>query len=208
MKFKFQSKDSFFFYCFQVEIEAGKWDRIKTKGNEFFKSISIPGISHIATTKNYLLKLVWIVLILVIFGFGVQNISLAVIDYYNYDKITNIERVTPQNVTFPAITACFKGYNQSYYYKNNSVNITFVNSLSLNVSLIKNFINQSFFFKTNEKDVGNHLDFFTIPRLDLDCFRFNAATNKSVELFKTSSYEDYFRVYFRKYFISIIIMFE
>jgi len=45
-------------------------------------------------------------LILLTFGLGFWNIGLAVTDYYRYDKITNIERVTPINVTFPAITIC------------------------------------------------------------------------------------------------------
>ena len=148
--------------------------------------------------------MVWVALILVIFGFGVQNISLAVTDYYNYDKITNIDRVTPQNVTFPAITVCSWGYFQKHYYRSELVTTSRVYPNSHNVSLIKNYIVNSVFPRTTEKHVRNHLDFFTIPRLNHDCVRFNAVTNKSVELFKASSSEDYFRVKFCNYFIQEI----
>jgi len=61
---------------------------------------------------------------LVIFGFEVQNIFLAVTDYCKYDKITNIERVTPQNVTFPAVTVCARGYDREYFYTNKSVHVS------------------------------------------------------------------------------------
>ena len=91
--------------------------------------------------------MVWVALILVIFGFGVQNISLAVTDYYNYDKITNIDRVTPQNVTFPAILVCFECYAQEYYYRSEFVKFNSIMQNDLNVSLIKNFLYDSSFFK-------------------------------------------------------------
>jgi len=42
--------------------------------------------------------------ILAVFGYGFENISQAVADFYKFDVITNIERVNPENVTFPAIT--------------------------------------------------------------------------------------------------------
>jgi hypothetical protein len=121
-----------------------------------------------------------------------------VTDYYNYDKITNIERVTPQNVTFPAILVCFECFGQEYYYRNESVKFDSILQNDLNVSLIKNFLYDSSFFKNeNFTVVDNLLDFFIIPGRNeraLDCLRFNAVTNKSVELFTASSSEDFFQV--------------
>jgi len=54
--------------------------------------------------------------ILGVFGFGFDNISQAVADYYKYDKITNIERVNPESVTFPAIIICTsEGYSREHF---------------------------------------------------------------------------------------------
>ena len=137
-------------------------------------------------------------LILVIFGCGVQNISLAVTDYYNYDKITNIERVTPDNVTFPAITLCTWIYQQEYYLQNKYVSTSFIPTTSLNVSLINGFITDSYFSGIS---ANKWLDFFTIPKLNRDCFRFNAIANKSVELLRAKSSTDGFQVHLNNYFI-------
>jgi hypothetical protein len=58
--------------------------------------------------------------------------------------------------------------------------------------LFSNNINQIFI------DVKNHIDFFKIAHpvkgQFLDCLRFNAITNRSVELFKANSIEDHFRI--------------
>jgi len=73
------------------------------------------------TTESYLLKLLWTVLILCAFGFGFDNISQAITDYYKFDKITNIERVAPENVTFPAITVCIEPRYFRDHYLNDSL---------------------------------------------------------------------------------------
>jgi hypothetical protein len=88
----------------KVPTKKAKWSKVKAKTTEYFKTISIPGVSQIVTSESYLLKLLWTVVILAVFGFGCDNISQAVADYYKFDKITNIERVYQVNVTFPAIT--------------------------------------------------------------------------------------------------------
>ena len=53
---------------------------------------------------------------------GFWNISLTVNDFYNHDVITNIKRVTPENVTFPAITICTNGTLRKDYYVNGVLN--------------------------------------------------------------------------------------
>ena len=93
----------------KVSTKKAKWSKVKAKTVDYFKTISIPGVPQIVTTESYLLKLLWTVVILCVFGFGFENISEAVADYYKYDKITNIERVKPDNVTYPAITVCTPG---------------------------------------------------------------------------------------------------
>ena len=90
----------------KASTKKEKWSKVKAKTVEYFKTISIPGVPQIVTTESYLLKLLWTVVILAVFGLGFENISEAVADFYKYDKITNIERVNPENVTFPAINIC------------------------------------------------------------------------------------------------------
>ena len=88
----------------KVSTKKAKWPKVKAKTVEYFKTR--PGVPQIVTSESYLLKLLWTVVILCVFGFGFDNISQAVVNYYKFDKITNIERVNPENVTFPAINIC------------------------------------------------------------------------------------------------------
>jgi len=62
----------------KVSTKKGKWLKIKAKTIDYFKTISIPGIPQIMATENYLFKFIWTVLMIVVFAFGSQNISLAV----------------------------------------------------------------------------------------------------------------------------------
>ena len=138
---------------------------------------------------------------LLTFALRFWNISLAVTDYYHYDKITNIERVTPTNVTFPAITIC----NHYRYIKDLYVNGNLISSSNLAVSneknsMIKNFINWNLTrFYSNELenylDVSEYLEYFKIPD-NLDCLRFNGVTNKSLELFTSKNTENFFQIAF------------
>jgi len=189
------------FNHFKVSTKKKKWLVVKAKTIDFFKTISIPGVSKIVTTESYLLKLLWIVVILCVFGFGFENISLAITDYYKYDKITNIERVNPENVTFPAITVCTREGYWRDHYKNDVV----IEEERVFSNLLKQFVNfkeTGFkFFKNNSLlNISNHLDTFKIndhvDNLFYDCLRFNALTNKSLELFKASSLEDGPRIVF------------
>jgi len=191
--------------------------KIKAKTVEYFKTISIPGVSEIVTTDSYLLKLLWTVVILFVFGFGFHNISLSVADYYKYDKITNIERVKPDNVTYPAITVCTPGNYSREYYRNGS----FVERQTLSSNSLKNFLNfegtgfYSFINSPNKYsliNINNHIDTFKIndnfDRFYLDCLRFNAVTNKRVELFKASSIENGPQFFFNNFYRENISMNE
>ena len=150
------------------------------------------------TTNNYYFRMTWIFLILLTFVLGIWNIALAFIDYYQYDKITNIQRVTPNNVTFPAITIC----NHNKYRKDLYVNGKLNNSVLENVyeknPTIKNFINWEFTrFYLSEFDtylnVSERIEYFKIPD-HLDCLRFNGATNKSIELLTANKTEVFFSI--------------
>jgi len=142
-------------------------------------------------------------LLLGLFGLGLWNIAFAVKDFYNYDVVTSIERVNPENVTFPAITICTDGDFRKDYYVNGV-------RVRENVNL-KGFGDLFWLaeFKTyNESkewwdvlSVKDRLETFTIFELYQNkyCFRFNAAKNKKTEeLLTSSSTKDHFIVIFRK----------
>jgi hypothetical protein len=152
-----------------IAEDKRKWSKIKVQSINYFKSVSIPGVSRIATTESFLLKLIWIVLIIITFGIGFQNISLAVTDYYHFDVITNVERVSPSNVTFQAITFCYSGSYQREYYNNRSLirkdNIYIKND---NISLFINFLDSSSTLVYSSErgspvNARNYLDTFKIP---------------------------------------------
>ncbi len=148
---------------FKVSTKQAKWSKIKAKTFEYFKTISIPGVSQIVTSKSYLLKLLWTVVILVVFGFGFDNISQAVADYYKFDKITNIEGVYPESVTFPAIIICIsEGYSREHYR-----NGLLIKKDNVFTNLLKQFLDFEFTdfysFKNNTHlSVSNHLDTFKL----------------------------------------------
>ena len=138
-------------------------------------------------------------MILAVFGFGFENISLAVVDYYKFDKITNIERVNPENVTFPAITICTsEGFRRDHYR-----NGLLIKRDKVFTNLLKQFLDfEETYFKSfkndSYNDVKNHLETFKMfdPAAGFfyDYIRFNAVRNRSVKLFKATSIEDRFQI--------------
>ena len=145
----------------KVSTKKAKWSKVKAKTVEYFKNISIPGVSQIVTSESYVLKLLWTVLILCVFGFGLENISLAVVDYYKFDKITNIERVNPESVTFPAITFCAREGFKREHYRNGAL----IRKDLVSTNLLKQFLDfrDLYFYSFKNKsflNVSNHLDIF------------------------------------------------
>jgi len=195
---------------FKVPTKKEKWSRIKAKTVDYFKAISIPGVPQIVKTESYPIKLLWTLVILAVFGFGFDNISQAVADYYKYDKITNIERVYPENFTFPAIIICNRQEYMREHYKNRSLINTDKVFTNLNLKQFLDFKRTGFdLFKNNSfLSVNNHLDTFKAhhPQTNLvyDCLRFNAVTNKSVEIFKESSVLDRFRISINNFYVENI----
>ncbi len=159
------------------------------------------------TAESHLYKLLWTALILLTFSFGCDNISQAVADFYKYDKITNIERVFPENVTFPAITICsYEGYWRDRYKNGSKIEEERVFTHLFKYFLIIEKTDFYSFNNDSNHDVKNHLDFFKFHVKDnsYDCLRFNAITNKSIELFIASSTKDEFRIFFKKSFREVI----
>ncbi len=179
---------------------------------DYFKIISIPGIPQIVKTESYPLKLLWTVAIFVIFAFGFHNISLAITDYYKYDKITNIERATLENVTFPAMTICVHSrYLKAHYLYGSNVNKEQIRND--NVPKISNFLDINSIILDFKKlpphfNVIDHMDSFKTPDCRKDCIRFNGATNKSIEFIKVTSVEDSFHIVIKNNYMEPISAYE
>jgi hypothetical protein len=136
--------------------------QIRAKAAQHFTNLSIPGTRQIVIIEKLPLKMIWTTLILIIFALGIHNVSRAVTDFYKFDKISNIKRVSPENVTFPSITICAFGHFQRFYKNNGSIvmsdDIWVANG---NVSRIKKFIfSEPYFANLCELVfVPSHLDF-------------------------------------------------
>ena len=174
--------------------------KIKERTYEYFTTISIPGVPAIFASKSNLSKLVWTVLITGLLSVGAWNIYLAVVDYYNFDVITNIERVSPGNVTFPAITICTFPFLETIKRDSES-NVEILKILK--TFDFKNLIKRVTLWKKYEKrddgiyiDVRNTLDFFSlsISFLGRYCLRYNGAWNKSIDLAKARFEADRFEI--------------
>ena len=117
--------------------------KIKDKSAKFFTNMSVPGIRQIALAESFVYKIIWFMMISVVFGLGFWNIYLAVDDYYKFDVITNIERVRPENVTFPAITFCTtkdRSYKRDHYINGTKVGSEDIYLSSSNTTRIQNFL--------------------------------------------------------------------
>jgi len=186
----------------KVSTKKAKWSKVKAKTVEYFKTR--PGVPQIVTSESSVLKLLWTLVILGVFGVGFYIISQAVADFNKFDKITNIERVYPESVTFPAITFCtYEEYSRERYRNGSLIEEDRVYS-----NILKQFLDfdLSYFYLENgsDLDVNNHLDTFKMKDpvwgIPYDCLRFNAVTNKSVELLKASSIQDSLLINFKKFY--------
>lgn len=141
-------------------------DQIKEKTHTFIKSTTVHGLTRIGKTDKLLVKLIWTVILLGSVSFGMTYIVRTIKDYYQYDVITNIERVEPKEVTFPAVTVCQSAYYDKFYY-----NGTFTKSKTFLGNRLKDFIRVVSSPTKNWNRSG--LEFFNLPRQIKDCVRFN-----------------------------------
>ena len=135
-------------------------------------------------------KLIGSILIVVCFLCGIYNIVDLTIDYYKFDIITNIERVTPDNVTFPAITFCADIYRVRFFR-----NQTFIEEdeeFIDNKFGLKSFLHEAVFDDRYDLEPSlsfdkNQLEYFVIPYESELCFRLNGATNEQVGIITANS---------------------
>ena len=197
---------------FKAADTTTKMLKIKAKATNYLKSMAIPGIRQIVTTKSYLFKVIWTILILISLGFGIQNISLATYNYYQFDVITNIKRVTLENVTFPAITFCHWGsYKRDHYFNGTLFRSDNISIKTDNVSRIRKFFDNTLsknYFYSKELDkvlnISDHVEYFKIPD-EFDCVRFNGfVANKKIQLFQANTSDDFSQVLISNNYIEIV----
>lgn len=136
------------------------------------------------TTAVILSKIVCAIIFLFSVSFGLYNISKVVNDYYRYDVITNVERIKPNTVTFPAVTICTARHFYKEYSENNTYNETVEYTSEIDLS--------SFIRVRRNK---TSFDFFEIPYFDSTCARFNGAGLSNNTSLKTiSNTSDYFEI--------------
>ena len=107
---------------------------------------------------------------------GFYNITDLTNDYFKYEVVTNVERVTEENFTFPAVTICQSHFVERHYYKNN----TFVKKEIVTDLSMKNFIAYSF-FKETSNNITDQLELFRLPQYGYICTRFNGVSNQNLE---------------------------
>jgi hypothetical protein len=201
---------------FKDATKEEKIIKLKLKAYNFFSTIGIPGIPMIVTTDNKAFKVIWTIFILISFGFGVYNVYEASNDYYSFDVITNIERLAPENFTFPAISVCtYSKYKRDRYENGSLINTGDELIYDDSTFRIRNFINS---YKYSEKgvlfNITNKVDFFKFPEYTTttkwyeiyknnfyECFRFNGATDKNVELITTNTSVNLFVLDFNNSYI-------
>jgi hypothetical protein len=142
--------------------------------------------------------MILVFLLLASFSGGIYNIFDLTNDFYSYDTIQNIQRVTENSVIFPAITVCLRNSWKREYYQNNTLvgtEISFYN-LSMEdfleqITMIDPTISSTHIFSLNK----NQIEFFQVADpLPCLCFRFNGASNKNLEMISINSTFLYFYI--------------
>lgn len=131
------------------------------------------GVSRVDSAESTMVKIAWILMILLSLSAGLYIITKSVNDFYSYDVITNVERVTPHSVTVPAVTLClYPLYDELVY-----INDTYVKTIVSNNASMRDFV------WLTSKD----LEYFQIDYDHMDCVRFNGL-NANVKVNSVSKF--------------------
>lgn len=167
-------------------------DRLKEQTYKFLSSISVHGVSRVIKTDHLPARLVWIAMILLSAIFGFISINNLVRDYYSYDVITNIKRVTSTNETFPAVTICsHTNVTKEYYFSNytkDELYLEYTSDYSIQNFIYFGYTVYGSSFRGQPLNM-NQFDFFRIPREFGNCVRFNGIANKDLETVSKTSDE-------------------
>jgi hypothetical protein len=125
-------------------------------------------------------------------------------DFYSYDVITNIKRVTPEKVIFPAITICSEGLFNIRSFENDEL----VKSEDNIYEKLFDLFFDKVLFKTYDHKSSNWIEFNAMDRMEyfvlielyknLYCWRFNGVSNREArQMITANSTLDHFIVFFK-----------
>ena len=84
---------------------------------EFLESSTIHGLVYISTSKNRLLRLLWIAIVVTAFSVALKLISNSYIDWSQDPVSTSVSTHPIENLVFPNVTVCPpKGFNTALNY--------------------------------------------------------------------------------------------
>lgn len=132
------------------EIKENSENKMENKQSKRIKEIifesatgsTTHSIPHIFKRENLFIKLFWIACFMVSTGFCAWLITIAIINYFNYETVTKTETVLEIPTTFPTISIC----NLNPYITNYS--IEFVENILTKNKLYEQLL-QVFIFLTN-----------------------------------------------------------
>ena len=73
---------------------------------ETLESSSIHAIPNISRNKYSLIKIIWLICFLISFGFCSFSIYSCVLDYLDYNVVTNVKIKNTNQLSFPVINIC------------------------------------------------------------------------------------------------------
>ena len=144
--------------------------RFRAAGKYLLSSPSIFGLPRVMNTNNYLVKAIWITMIISSAFFGLYTCSKSIRNFLNYDVITHNEIIEATSLTFPAITFC----SNKVQGDNSSPDLFFTSCI---------YGIYVFFCKES-----NYENFYIFKNYYFySCLRINGFKNKSTELRKSNS---------------------
>jgi len=129
---------------------------------DLLESTSLPGIALLIKSKQFIVKIIWLLFIVILAGLSIKYVIESIQTYHNYEVVTNIRVISEQSLPFPAISFCMI-FNRSP--------LPSVNDM-LNVI-------QYCSFDFNECSSGDFEIFHFPSPFNETCFRFNSGKNAS-----------------------------
>jgi hypothetical protein len=83
--------------------------KLKEKFLELILDSKCHGLPNIFSNRICLTRILWIILVSLSITINLYQIYLSLIDYFNFDYVTNIDSVYEEHVIFPTISMCSNG---------------------------------------------------------------------------------------------------
>lgn len=160
---------------------------VRKKAFNLIATTSAHGFSKVLIAGNIYIAIFWVIAIALSLAFGSYQIYNSIAHYLDFEVVTLIERQSPQIAVFPAITVCDAGYYRQKTFTSNHVKIDDQFIFDKGLAKFVDFEKSSF---KGEPLSSGDLQFFSIPKYESDCVRFNADV-RSQTLKTVNSTSDY-----------------